>query len=575
MRAAGYIRVSTEEQVKHGWNLGADRERIETEAAAKGWDLATIYDDGGRQGDDPDRPGFNRMLAEADSFDVLIVRHVDRFSRSLAIYAVAVDELLAADVALYEFQGAEGLKQLDLADDDDRTLADMKAVLAASEKRKIKRRVRQAKTARALAGKPSGGKTPYGYAYADGTLVVNPVEAPVLVRMFELAGAGTSQRQISRILNAEGIPASKGGRWAPATVSRILRSPLYLGLLPRAAGTVPGQHDAIVDEALWQRVNRTRAMPERRAGGRPMKSGHLLTRGRLRCGSCGSAMIPVAGYDGRPETYRCIGRRDHGPGYCQMPTVQRQAIDEALLGELTRRYFDLDGTRDRLRDRMASALPAARMALEEAVSELTRAESRIARVVRGWQDEILSDAEYATQRAGLESELSAAQAAVEQAERQVEQIEATGATTDAEEALLRALADLHRLVSGTVGEARDIEALRTVVRTLLERVTLTSWAWATDGEIEAAGVPAGEGLYLLPKLNEGVADWSTGSPVIHRVAVPTVEELALSTCRTSQFSDALFAPIPVEAPRTWRKPVPRRQPVAGDPRTKVRRRAGR
>ena len=58
VRAAGYIRVSTEEQRKHGWNLGADRERIERTVAERGWTLHAIYDDGGLQGDDPTRPGF-------------------------------------------------------------------------------------------------------------------------------------------------------------------------------------------------------------------------------------------------------------------------------------------------------------------------------------------------------------------------------------------------------------------------------------------------------------------------------------------------------------------------------------
>jgi hypothetical protein len=67
-----------------------------------------------------------------------------------------------------------------------------------------------------------------------------------------------------------------------------------------------GQHDAIVDEALWERVNRTRALPERCAGGRPLTSEHLLTRALLRCGLCGAAMIPYA-LTGRAPVYRCLG----------------------------------------------------------------------------------------------------------------------------------------------------------------------------------------------------------------------------------------------------------------------------
>jgi site-specific DNA recombinase len=580
-RAAGYARVSTAEQAEKGWNLGADRSRIEAEAAAKGWELVDLYDDGGRQGDDRDRPEFNRMLAEVDRYDVLIMRDLDRFSRKLSIYALAVDDLQEAGVTLYEFEGEQGLRDLRLDDENDRLLADIKAAVAQNEKAKIKRRVKQAKTARRKAGGAPGGKRPYGYRYQDGALVVDPIEAATVQRMFEMADAGASQRTIARTLNAEGIPASRGGRWAPSTVSRILGSPLYLGKLrhrvkagmsevksPRTSDTswelFDGKHDPIVDEDVWQRVNVSRATPERRAGGRPLKSGHLLTRGLLRCGSCGSAMIPVAGYRGRDEVYRCIGRRDHGPGFCSMPQLGRELIDSALLAELTSRYFDLDGTRERLRARIATEAPQAQAVLSEALSELSAAQSRIAKVVRGWQDEILDDDEYRRQRCELDAELEGAEAAVEQAERRLAQIEATGTTTDAEEALLRHLADLKMLVSGNIDRAPDLESLRTVIRQLFERVTLVRWSWDTADEIQAAGVDvrsvrkngqmaeianqladplasSGE-LFLIPLPRAGVVDWSDANPTIRRVLVPLEEDT--SSCRMHSFSaEALFAPI--------------------------------
>ena len=68
---------------------GADRAH---RSPTRGWTRHDIYDDGGRQGDDPDRPGFLQMLSEVDQFDVLIIRDLDRFSRKLAIYASAVDD---------------------------------------------------------------------------------------------------------------------------------------------------------------------------------------------------------------------------------------------------------------------------------------------------------------------------------------------------------------------------------------------------------------------------------------------------------------------------------------------------
>lgn len=534
-RAAGYIRVSTQEQKENGWNLDADRQRIEAEATDHGWDLIEVYDDGGRQGDDAYRPGFNAMLddAAARKFDVLVLRSLDRLSRDLELFAKARNVLRRAGVTVVDFNGPVQMYSLE---------SGFRALIAEDEKRKISVQVRQMKAARARAGGHPGGKRPYGYMLAPTgatgkhgkaimILVPHPAERHVVVRIFEMADAGTSQRQIARILNDEGIPASKGGRWAQSQVARILGSPLYLGKLRSRVGdgwqVYDGQHEAIVDEHLWQRVNRSRAMPERRAGGRPLNSRHLMTRGLLRC-SCDSAIIPVASYGGRPETYKCKGRRDHGPGFCNMPSIRRDVVDTALLGELTSRYFDLDATRARLKAQIDSEQPRAKAAVEERLSELRMAESRISRVVRGWQDGVISDDEYRRQRSDLDAEHEASTAALEQAERHLAEIEATTVTTDAEEALLRHLADLKRLVSGTVDQAQDIEALRTVIRTLFDRITLMRWSWDDLDEIQAAGIKAGD-LYLVPVPKPGVVDllpdWRFN---INKVPLP---EVTTSRCR--------------------------------------------
>ena len=113
---------------------------------------------------------------------------------------------------------------IDLDTPQGRFVADMMAAVGKLEKGQIAQRVVQAKTARAKAGRHPGGRRPYGYRLADGLLVPDPIEAAVVRRMFELAEAGTSQRQISHTLNAENITTARGGRWAPSTVNRILRA---------------------------------------------------------------------------------------------------------------------------------------------------------------------------------------------------------------------------------------------------------------------------------------------------------------------------------------------------------------
>ena len=73
------------------------------------------------------------------------------------------------------------------------------------------------------------------------------------------------------------------GDWAQSAVAKVLSNPLYIGKIRHRVGDdwqlYDGRHEPIVDADLWHRVNRSRATSERRAGGRPLASSHLLTRG--------------------------------------------------------------------------------------------------------------------------------------------------------------------------------------------------------------------------------------------------------------------------------------------------------
>ena len=556
MRAAGYIRVSTEEQAKHGWNLDADRKRIEAIVAENDWELIAIYDDGGRQGDDPDRPGFNAMLDALDRTDVIIMRSLDRLSRDTYLYALATRAIRLAGVKVECFNGP-----VDLDTPEGELSSNVLAAIARFEKRQIGVRVRQMKEARAQAGGHPGGKRPYGYRHRDtthegkptGPLVMDPVEAEVVRRIYAMAVA-TSQRKIAAILNEEGIPASKGGLWTQSQVARTLGSPLYLGKIRRKVnGTYElydGQHEAIVNEDIWHRVNASRATPQRRVGGRPMHSTHLLTRGIGRCGSCGSALVPVAP-NGRPDVYKCLGRQNHGPEFCDQPSVRRELIDTALVDELTRRYLDVDGARERIREHRSNELPLARAAVAEAEREGAKAEANLARVKADYVAGEITAAEWRELRIDLEESLAAARAAVTQAQGQVEAVIAAGAVTDTEEELLRHLADLKALVSGTVGQARDIEALRTVIRQLFSFIELCppDAPFGVHGADESAlnalvpvdaPVPMVGSYRLLIHMRPEMVNWNL-EPI--KAAVPGLP--TPPTYPFGHFSDALFAPIEV------------------------------
>jgi site-specific DNA recombinase len=193
MKAVGYVRVSTVEQQEHGWNLGADKQRIAEIAAANGWELGPIHDDGGRQGDDADRPGLLAMLASLDDVDVVILRSQERLSRDLAIWTMCSAAFRKAEVRVETFNGP-----LDLQSPQGEFFSDLMAVVGKYEKRQTGQRVTQAMQARFRQGQHSGGTAPYGYRWEDKCLVVEPDEADVVRSVFTDYCNGVGQRGIIR-----------------------------------------------------------------------------------------------------------------------------------------------------------------------------------------------------------------------------------------------------------------------------------------------------------------------------------------------------------------------------------------
>jgi DNA invertase Pin-like site-specific DNA recombinase len=68
-----------------------------------------------------------------------------------------------------------------------------------------------------------GGTTRYGYHPLDKELSPDPTEQAIARRIRRLHRDGRSIRAIADRLNAEQVPAKRGGHWHPTTVARVLR----------------------------------------------------------------------------------------------------------------------------------------------------------------------------------------------------------------------------------------------------------------------------------------------------------------------------------------------------------------
>jgi len=96
MRVAGYIRVSTEQQMEEGSHHN-QRDQLEEWADRNGHDL-TLFEDIAVSGQAEDRPEYDEMMQRLEKFDAIAVRELSRFGRSLQQVLRDIEKLDKHDV---------------------------------------------------------------------------------------------------------------------------------------------------------------------------------------------------------------------------------------------------------------------------------------------------------------------------------------------------------------------------------------------------------------------------------------------------------------------------------------------
>ena len=141
----------------------------------------------------------------------------------------------------------------------------------------------------------TGGPTPYGYTLVDKQLKVDPDAAEAVRMMFRRYAATGSSLQVARELNESSYRRADGQTWQPRMVLAVLKCRVYTGKLEvRRTGEVfDGIHEAIIDDALFQTVQKALAANVRTDGRSKRHAMLAPLKGILRCGTYGGAMTPV------------------------------------------------------------------------------------------------------------------------------------------------------------------------------------------------------------------------------------------------------------------------------------------
>ena len=269
LRCAIYTRKSSEEGLDQEFNsLEAQREAAAAYIVSQrqlGWLLVPErYDDGGYTGGNLDRPALQKLLRDIaqGTIDCVVVYKVDRLSRSLLDFARLMEVFERHQVSLVSVT-----QPLNTTASLGRLTLNILLSFAQFEREMIADRTRDKMAAARRKGKWVGGTPVLGYdvAASGGKLVVNADEASRVRAIFALYLQNRSLEAVLAEVQARQWTTKRwrtregkehpGQSFTKPTLMRLLRNVLYLGQVSHQGEVYAGEQQALVDKAVWQRVN--------------------------------------------------------------------------------------------------------------------------------------------------------------------------------------------------------------------------------------------------------------------------------------------------------------------------------
>jgi len=265
-RCAIYTRKSTEYNLELAFNsLDAQREACEAyikSQAHEGWRLIPgRYDDGAFSGASLDRPALQQLLADvrAGKIDIVLVYKVDRLTRSLADFAKLIE--------LFDVHGVSFVsvtQSFNTSSSMGRLTLNVLLSFAQFERELIGERVRDKIAASKRKGLWVGGPVPLGYAAVDKKILVVPAEAAAVRTIFARYLELGSVRALAQDLDRRGIRSKSrrrstgrtvgGGRFGVGALAYLLKNRFYIGELVYRGEVHHGEHEPILDSALFEAV---------------------------------------------------------------------------------------------------------------------------------------------------------------------------------------------------------------------------------------------------------------------------------------------------------------------------------
>ena len=183
-----------------------------------------------------------------------------------------------------------------------------------------------------------GGHPPLGYDVENRKLVINEEDAKLIKLIFEKFIKTESYFEIAHALNDAGIKTKRGSLFSPQHVQRILKNPYYKGCVTHRGNVYPGEHEAIIEEETWDKVQeifKTKSMPGQRK--KRSQSPSFLS-GLIKCCDCGCSMKQTYTYKKnlRYRYYTCYNHIKFKSCSASKSSFPAEPIEKQVVSEIVR-----------------------------------------------------------------------------------------------------------------------------------------------------------------------------------------------------------------------------------------------
>ena len=371
-----YVRVSTERQANEGYSVGAQKANLSRFANVNNFCIYDVYADEGISGKNVEgRPAVKRLIKDIQDgkIDVVLIQKFDRLTRNITDTEDFIKLFQQYDVDVWSISDGK----VDISNSNGKFMTLLKGLFAQYEREQTSERIKVAFKQKVEQGYTlCCGCLPYGYNREKGNkiIVINPEEAEVVRRIYQMYVDNMSFTEIARTLNTEGVPTKNAGKtiylrkggvvigsrtfvgvWSPKAIRLILSNPVYIGKVRHNIRSEncyvgDGAHEPIISNEMWEKV-REKVSKVKKVVRTNRPKDDVYFCGTLVCGVCGKVLttertlgrLKPDGTRNLFNAYRCVNREK---GICTSRGMSHAKVEQAFIEYLTKNVDKFDNVND-------------------------------------------------------------------------------------------------------------------------------------------------------------------------------------------------------------------------------------